>query len=57
MRSERERLLDILEAIECIKKYTVRGEQVFYVDELIQNWVVHHLMLIGEACRALPQDF
>lgn len=57
MRSERERMLDILEAIERIKKYSARGEEVFYAEELIQNWVVHHLMLIGEAWRALPQDF
>jgi uncharacterized protein with HEPN domain len=57
MRSESERLLDILEAIERIEKYAVRGKAAFNADELIQNWMVHHIILIGEACRALPDDF
>ena len=57
MRSEQERLLDILEAIERIERYAVRGKDVFIEDELIQNWVVSHIALIGEACRALPDEF
>jgi uncharacterized protein with HEPN domain len=57
MRSERERLLDILEAIERIEKYASRGREAFDQDELIQNWVVNHITMIGEACRALPDDF
>lgn len=57
MRSERERLLDILEAIERIEKYTQDGEGAFEADELIQTWVVHHIEVIGEACRSLPADF
>jgi uncharacterized protein with HEPN domain len=40
MRSNRERLLDILEAVERIEKYTVRGKAAFMEDELIQNWMV-----------------
>lgn len=57
MRSEQERLLDILEAIERIEKFTRRGKAVFLTDELIQNWVVNHIAVIGEACRALPNEF
>ena len=57
MRSERERLLDILEAIERIEKYASRGKQAFERDELIQNWMVNHITMIGEACRALPDEF
>ncbi len=34
MRDDRERLLDILEAIERIEKYTARGRSVFDEDEL-----------------------
>ena len=26
-------------------------------DELVQTWVVHHLMIVGEACRALSAQF
>ncbi len=35
MRSERERLLDILEAIERIEKYAAKGRRAFDHDELI----------------------
>ncbi len=57
MRSERERLLDILEAIERIEKYAAEGKAAFEADELIQNWMVHHISIIGEACRSLPAEF
>lgn len=56
MREMRERLLDILEAIERIEKYTIRGRDAFEQDELIQTWIVHHLQIIGEAARALPDN-
>jgi uncharacterized protein with HEPN domain len=57
MRSERERLLDILEAIERIEKYAAEGKGAFETNELIQNWMVNHIEVIGEACRSLPDDF
>jgi len=57
MRSERERLLDILEAIERIERYACRGKESFLSDELIQNWMVNHISMIGEACRGLPEEF
>jgi len=57
MRSERERLLDVLEAIERIEKYASRGKPAFLGDELIQNWMVSQITVIGEACRALPEEF
>lgn len=56
MRDDRERLLDIVEAIERIEKYAARGRRVFDEDELIQTWVLHHLRIIGEAVRALSID-
>lgn len=37
MRNERERLLDVLEAIERIERYAAKGETAFENDELIQN--------------------
>src|SRR5581483_3338221 len=57
MRANRERLLDILEAIAQIEKYAVRGKAVFEKDELIQNWIVNRLQIIGEASRGLTPDF
>ncbi len=57
MRDDRERLLDILDAIERIEKYSSRGRQAFEEDELIQSWIVHHLQIIGEALRSISDDF
>ena len=57
MRDDRERLLDIQEATDRIEKYAAQGRQVFERDELVQNWTVHHLQIIGEACRALSSEF
>lgn len=56
MRDDRERLLDIQEAIERIEKYSACGREKFEQDELIQTWVLHHLQIIGEAVRALSTE-
>lgn len=57
MRDDRERLQDLLEAIERIEKYASAGRAAIYQDELVETWVVHHLMIVGEACRALSAEF
>lgn len=56
MRDPKERLRDILDAIAKIERYAARGRQAFEKDELIQNWFVRHLQIIGEAAYALPDD-
>jgi uncharacterized protein with HEPN domain len=56
MRDVPERLRDIQEAMTRIERYAVRGRAAFDQDELIQNWIVHHLQIIGEAAAALPPD-
>ena len=53
MKSDRERLLDISEAIERIQRYSEKGREEFADDELLQTWVVHHLQIIGEAVGRL----
>ncbi len=45
MRDDRERLLDILEAIERIERYASRGREEFERDELLQTWIVHHIQV------------
>ncbi len=55
MRDPKERLRDILDAIASIERYAMRGRQAFESDELIQNWFVRHLQIVGEAAYALPQ--
>lgn len=57
MRDDKERLKDIIEAIERIEKHSVKGRKVFEKDELIQNWIVHHLQIIGEATRSLSSRY
>jgi len=56
MRHDRDRLLDILEAIERIENYARRGRNAFDRDELIQVWMVHHLQIIGEAVARLGKN-
>jgi uncharacterized protein with HEPN domain len=56
MRDDRERLLDILEAIERIDRYAARGRAAFERDELIQNWITHQLQIIGEAAARISPD-
>lgn len=56
MRRDRQRLEDILEAIERIEKYAGGGRATFDRDELVQTWVLHHLQIIGEAVRGLSDE-
>jgi uncharacterized protein with HEPN domain len=53
VRSDSERLRDILEAIDQIRKYGSKGREAFDQDELIQVWIVHHLARLGEATARL----
>ena len=57
MRDPYTRLQDIQEAIVNIYKYTNQGKSLFIQNELVQTWVVRHMEIIGEAARAIPQDF
>lgn len=56
MRSDDYRLLDILEAIAKIERYTERGRGEFDRNELVQTWCLHHLLIIGEAVRSLSRE-
>lgn len=56
MRDDRERLLDILEAIGKIEKYAARGREAFLDDELLHVWIVHHFQVIGEAATNLSSS-
>jgi uncharacterized protein with HEPN domain len=55
VRSDRERLLDILEAIDKIEQRTSRNIDDFADDEMQQVWVIHHLQIIGEAASRLSE--
>ena len=49
MRRDEDWMEDILEGIEQIRKYSVEGRERFEKDELVQNWILRHLEIIGEA--------
>jgi uncharacterized protein with HEPN domain len=54
---DRLRLADVLEAIGRIEKYSQQGRAAFDDSELIRVWILHHLEIMGEACRGLSDDF
>ena len=56
MRSDCERLLDILEAIEKIEERVGPDRKVFERDEMLQVWIVHYLQIIGEAVTRLSDQ-
>ncbi len=56
MRDDRDLLRDVLEAIERIEKHTGRGCQAFESDDLIQTYAVHHIQILGEACRSVSAE-
>jgi len=56
MRDDRARLLDIVEAIEKIERYSNIDRAVFDRDELIQTWMVYHIQVIGEAVTQLSEE-
>jgi uncharacterized protein with HEPN domain len=55
VRSDRERLLDIKEAIDKIDERTSRDIDGFADDEMQQVWVIHHLQIVGEAAGRLSE--
>lgn len=57
MRDDRERVRDMLDAIERIRRYAARGEAAFRSDELVQVWFVRHLQVLGEAARSMSPEF
>jgi uncharacterized protein with HEPN domain len=55
VRDVHERVLDVLEAIERIERYSKGGREEFE-NELIQVWVLHHLQILGEAVNLLRPE-
>ena len=44
---------DILDAIAKVEGEQAKGREAFEASRLIQAWMVHHLMIIGEAVRSI----
>lgn len=56
MRNDADRLRDILDAITAIESRTSDGRNTFDTDPLIRVWVIHHLLIIGEAASRLTKS-
>jgi uncharacterized protein with HEPN domain len=55
MRDDRERLLDILEAIQKIEQYA-HDETMPANEDLVEVWMIHHLQIIGEAASRVSNE-
>jgi uncharacterized protein with HEPN domain len=56
LRSDRERLLDILDAVERIEAQAARGRASFAEDEVAQTAVIRWVEIVGEAARGLTEE-
>ncbi len=56
MRDEKERLKDIIEAIELIYK-NIHKRKLYELNDLELAGVIHYLQILGEACRTLSIEF
>jgi uncharacterized protein with HEPN domain len=56
MKGDRRRLEDIIESIDRIEKYAVRGKAAFENEDLVQVWILHHIQIIGEAARKVSDE-
>jgi uncharacterized protein with HEPN domain len=54
VRADRDRLLDILEAIAAIQEQAQTRER-FDADRLLRVWCLHHIVIIGEAAARVSQ--
>jgi len=53
VRDDRERLADVLAAIDRIRRYVQEDRTRFDTDELLQSAVLHWIEIIGEAARGV----
>jgi uncharacterized protein with HEPN domain len=56
MRLDRERLEDMLEAIEAIERYMPADKQDFDANELVRVWCLRHIEIIGEAAANISDE-
>jgi uncharacterized protein with HEPN domain len=56
MRDDRERLLDMLEAISKIGQYAQDESTTDLNEDLVEVWMIHHLQIIGEAASQVSNE-
>jgi uncharacterized protein with HEPN domain len=57
MRTDRDRLLDILESIHRIDEKIPQRKEQFIRSDLLQIWVIYHIQVISEAANGLSPEF
>jgi len=57
MRSDRDRLTDIVEAIRRIGEKLPNTKEEFLGSELYQVWALYHIQIIGEAANRISKRF
>ena len=57
MRNDRERLLDICEAVDRVREKLPGTKDEFIRSDLLQVWVSWHLQMIGEAANNISVPF
>jgi uncharacterized protein with HEPN domain len=57
MRSDRDRLVDINEAIQNILEKIPAEKEEFTKSDLLQVWVLYHIQVIGEAANGISPEF
>jgi uncharacterized protein with HEPN domain len=56
MRADADRLLDILDALDAIRRRVGPDRAAFDTDELLRVWALHHLFIIGEASARVSEE-
>lgn len=56
MRGDRARLVDILDAIADIERIAARGRDAFESDELVREYIIGRIQVIGEAAGAISAE-
>lgn len=57
MRTDKERIYDILDSIEDIEKYLPEGQVNFLQDEKMQSFFMYRFIIIGEAASRISDEF
>ncbi len=57
MRTDRDRLLDINEAIHRVLEKIPPTKEEFIQSDLLQVWVLYHIQVIGEAANGTSPEF
>jgi uncharacterized protein with HEPN domain len=57
MRTDRDRLTDILDSIHRVKEKIPGTREEFIRSDLLQVWAIYHIQVIGEAANGLSPEF